>query len=459
MGLLEAVKKVILTEGLIEKDDRVLLAISGGIDSVALFFVLNELKKEIPFDIGLAHINHTLRGEESERDEFFVRKISERFGVPLFVERVNVKEYARKNRLSIQHAARNLRYDSLFSIAKNNNYTRIAIAHTLDDQIETFFMRVLKGTGIRGISAIPIKRGLIIRPFLFTTRKEIESYCAKNGIEYVEDSSNKKTTYLRNYIRHMVIPHFYKINPKFQEKVLNLLLDLDSVNRFFDERAKRFIGEKVKHSEHGYIFGLKDLREIDEETRFRILSEIAGSLNPNFILQRNHLKLIDRLLSSRNPCSFVKLPGGVLAERSYDSFFLKNEDEEKSIDFVFELEEGLNRLEAFGLTVNLEVIRRTPDFNPYTNNRTVAYLDGEKVKKLKVRTFRDGDRFIPLGLKSPVKLKDFFIKNKIPKKERRKIPLFVSNGEIVWVFGLRIDERFKVNPETKTVLKLEATSH
>lgn len=458
MDLPTKVKRIIVREDLIEKGDRVLLAISGGIDSVALFHILREISKEIPFDYALAHLNHCLRGEESERDENFVRNLSQKFGVPLFVERANVKEYMRVHGLSLQHAARNLRYSFLFSTAEKNNYNKIAVAHTLDDQVETFFLRVIKGTGVRGISSIPIRRGPIIRPLLFTKRDEIEAYCKEKGIEYVEDSSNEKTTYQRNYLRKMVIPLLYRINPKFKEKLANLFSDLTLLNRFFDEKAKRFIEEEVKVVDSSYVLDVNGLKDLDGETRFRVISEIAAKINPGFIVQRNHVKLIERIVFSNKPSLSVKLPGSIVAERSYGELHLRREEKhDVLVDLNLELKEGINRLDPFGLNVEVKVMPKPSDFNPRTESKTVAFLDGDKVGTIRVRTFREGDRFVPLGLKSPVKLKDFFIKNKIPKPRRRKIPIFVSGDDIVWVFGLRIDERYKVKEDTKVLLKLEVS--
>jgi tRNA(Ile)-lysidine synthase len=178
------------------------LGISGGIDSTTLLFVLLEIQKTIDFELGLAHINHMLRGKESERDEEFVRELAGRLCLPLYVERVHVKEIAVEKGLSIQHAGREARYSFFNGILRQHGYNKIAIAHNLDDQIETFLLRAMKGTGLKGLSSIPIKRDAIIRPLLNTYRTDIAEYAARHAIAFVEDSSNSKTVYERNYVRN-----------------------------------------------------------------------------------------------------------------------------------------------------------------------------------------------------------------------------------------------------------------
>ncbi|MCX7857605.1 MAG: tRNA lysidine(34) synthetase TilS [Deltaproteobacteria bacterium] len=457
MNLPEKVKKLVIREGLIKKNDKVLLAISGGIDSVTLFHILKEFHKEIPFELGLAHVNHGLRGDESDRDELFVKSISDTSGIPLFIKRVNVREYMRAKGTSLQHAARDLRYQSLFSIAETHNYNKIAVAHTLDDQIETFFLRILKGTGIHGISSIPIKRGPVIRPLLLTSREEIEIYCRDKKIDYVEDSSNRVTTYQRNYLRHFVIPHFYKINPKFQEKVINLLSDFTNINKMFNERANKFLNDYCVMDDNSCVFNVEDLRSIENEIRFRIFANIASKLIKNFIIQRNHIRLIERLIFSQKPSISVRLPSGIIVKRVYDKIVFEKANEGPVLQKTFELKEGINEIPELNLRVQIKKFIRTPEFTPYTQNTRLAYVDGRKVTKLTLRTFRDGDRFVPLGLGSPIKLKDFFIKKKIPKDLRRRIPLIVSGNDIVWVLGMRIDDRFKVTDETDLILSLEAS--
>ncbi|MDW8002154.1 MAG: tRNA lysidine(34) synthetase TilS [Deltaproteobacteria bacterium] len=456
MDLPQKVKKLITREGLITPGDRVLLAISGGIDSVSLFHILRELRAELSFELELAHINHGLRKEESDRDESFVRELAQEFRIPLHVERVDVYAYMKNHGMSVQHAARDLRYKSLFAIAERGNHSRIAVAHTLDDQVETFLLRVLKGTGLRGISSIPLRRSLIIRPFLYVERFEIERYIREKGFRYVEDSSNKKLCYERNYLRHRVIPLLYKLNPLFKQKIVALLDDLSRVNETFNEKADKFLKNSVIASDNFYTVQIEKLRLLDPETRFRVVGILLEKLNDRFIVQRNHMELIEKLLVSQRPSAFVKLPLGLEVRRCYEKLIFGKFLPEERVDLVLPLVEGTNPLGVFKLEIEVRRFEKGPDFDPRCASKMVAYLDGEKARNISVRTFREGDRFIPFGLKEWVKLKDFFIRNKVPRWQRRKIPIVVSDGEIAWVVGMRIDERFKITDRTKTVLELKA---
>lgn len=455
MNLLQRVSEVISEKNLIGEGDRVLVAVSGGPDSVCLFHILYEIKEQKRFDLFLAHINHGLRGDESLRDEDFVRKLAERHRVRFHVERVDVKKYALEHGLSLQQAARTLRYKSLFFLADEYGYEKIAVGHNMDDQVETFLLRLVKGTGIRGLKSIPIMRGKIIRPLLPFQRREIEDYLREKKIEYVEDSSNRDPAYERNYLRCVVLPLLSRINPRFREKIVALLHDLTFVNEMFDQRAKEFFDLKVKFDNHQVSSSREELKNLDHETRFRVLAHMVSYIDCDVILQRKHANLIESILFSPKPSSSVRLPSGICAETVYGDFFLKRISEQKPIEGPFPLKEGENLLQAFSIKVTVSRFLKSSDFSPHTENPLIAHFDADKTKNLEVRTFREGDRFIPLGMRDEIKVKDFFIKRKVPKGERRRIPILTSDGRIVWIVGHRIDERFKVTEETNSVLRIE----
>jgi tRNA(Ile)-lysidine synthase len=453
-GLVRKVAKTIDLAELIDKDDNVLLAISGGIDSTVLLFVLLEVQNKIAFTIGLAHINHMLRGKESERDEEFVRKLAGKFGLPFHSMKIDIKKLAADKKLSIQHAGREARYNAFKEITAQYGYNRIAIAHNLDDQIETFFLRSLKGTGLRGLSSIPIKRGAIIRPFLYTYRADISRYADEHAIPFVEDSSNAKIIYERNFVRREIFPVMEQLNPLFKEKLFFLLSDLTYINRLFEEKSQLFL-KKHQHKKGEDIFlNIESLNAIDNETKFRVVSDIIASLEPTFVPLREHVSQIDKILFAKKPNLVITLPRGIIIKKIYDRLFFTKKPLPAPIRETFSLSIGENILTPFAMNIHLSQPRKTATvFSKKTN---IAFFDRNKLGNLTVRTYMNGDTFMPLGMKNRIKLKDFFISSKIPKEERRTIPLLLSDNEIIWIIGLRIDERFKITDETKQTVKATA---
>lgn len=453
-SLVREVIKTVVQENLIEKNDKVLLGISGGIDSTTLLFVLREIQKSISFELGLAHINHMLRGRESERDERFVKKLAGRFHLPLYIKQINIEKIALEKGLSIQHAGREARYHYFDEVIAQQGYNKIVIAHNLDDQVETMLLRALKGTGLRGLSAIPIKRDAIIRPFLNTYRTDITEYANFHGISFVEDSSNNKTVYERNFLRKEIFPVLEKLNPLFKEKLFFLLKDLTYINKLFEEKSKTFLKRNTKNIKGDISLNIDNLNKIDDETKFRVISDIITSLEPAFIPLREHFHQIQNILSVNKPNLVATMPHGIRVKKIYDHLLFTKKPLPLPIRETFSISLGKNILKAFALTLHLSQSRKI--IKTFSKSKNIALFDSEKLGNLTIRTFVSGDRFIPLGMKEKIKLKDFFISSKIPKEMRKTIPLLLSDNDIIWVVGLRIDERFKITKNTKNVLKVRA---
>ena len=449
--LVRRVSAVIRQQCLIDPEDRVLVGVSGGIDSSVLLFTLLKIKDSFPFSLGVAHLNHGLRGAESVRDEEFVRGLAGKFGLPFHVRRVDVRSYAKAEGLSLQHAGRNLRYTYFKELAQEHGYQKIAMGHTRDDQVETFIMRIIKGTGLRGLSSIPIRRGQIIRPLLFCYRSEIEAYLRKESIPYVEDSSNQKDLYQRNFLRNRVLPLFEELNPNFRERVLFLLDDLTRLNGLFEQEAKQFVDEQV-HTEGGDVsVKTEKLKSLQQETLYRVLSGMLEHVEPRLVLLRDHVRLIEQVLESSRPNIDVALPDRVTVTKTYDRLVVTKKPFPSPIQGRFPVRIGFNLLEPFGIILECVVTETLPQSLP--DDVQTAFFDHDRTKALQVRTFLDGDRFVPLGMGASVKLKDFFISRKIPLHQRRRIPLLLSGEDIIWVLGQRIDERYKVTSSTRSILK------
>jgi tRNA(Ile)-lysidine synthase len=454
MNLEESVRRFISQERLVDAGDRVLVGVSGGIDSSTLLFVLHNLKNALSIELGVAHVNHQLRGAESERDEGFVKELAERLSVPFHLLREDVWGYARKMGISVQHAGRDLRYAFFSRLTVTHGYHKIAIAHNRDDQVETFLLRLVKGTGINGLSSIAVRRGPIIRPFLQTSRSQIETYATRRFLPHVEDSSNLREGYERNFLRHRITPLLEKLNPKFKEKVLLLLADIASVNTDFDRNAEDFLAGQV-HAEGAEIaVAVEALKALTGEVRFRVLSRLLARLEPRFIALREHIRLVEQSLVSNRPNNAVTLPHGIRVKRVYGDMIFTRRLSPAAVTGTFDLRMGRNSLPLLGVTLEVSLDCKRPQ--TLGEDPAVAILDADLMGTLAIRTFREGDRFVPLGMSKSVKLKDYFISRKIPLERRRAIPLLLSGEDIVWVIGERIDGRYKVTPNSTRFLRLIA---
>ena len=457
-SLAHKVKEVIERECLIEAGERVLVALSGGIDSTTLLYVLREIGGHLPFDLGIIHINHLLRGEESERDERFVRDLAENFSLPSYIYRVDVRKEAKRTGKSLQHAGRDVRYGLFRETAREHGYGKIAVAHTLDDQVETFLLRMLKGTGMRGLSAIPMKRDIIVRPLLGAARREIESYGASRGVPFVSDSSNEKTVYERNFVRKKLIPEMEHLNPAFREKIIGLLYDLTAVNRLFDGKAEEFMALEGESKGGDILLPVGSLMRLDEETRFRVMADVLGRMEPGFIPLREHMRQVDRVLAAKRPNVGVTLPSGLRVKRAYDRLTVTRGEAPAPPEDVFPVREGVNKLEDFGLVLDVVFLQGQGENPPFVPDSRTAYFDRDKLGELTVRTLRPGDRFVPLGMEAPVKLKDFFMSRKVPREERWRTPLVLSDDHVIWIVGDRVDGRYRATGATERVVRIRAGS-
>ena len=452
MDVEETVRRLIRDKGLIEPGEKVLVGVSGGVDSSSLLFLLEKIRKEIGIDLGAAHVNHGLRGEESERDEAFVRKLAETLSVPCHVTRADVRAYSREQGVSIQHAGRELRYHYFARLCDTHGYRKIAIAHNRDDRVETFLLRVLKGSGLNGLGSIPMRRGPIIRPLLDIGRSDIEAYAHKLSIPFVEDSSNLKEAYERNFLRMRIVPLLARLNPRFREKILLLISDIAAVDRLFDEEAERFLEREGCLGGEARASGVEALRALHPEVRFRVISRMVSRLEPRFIALREHVLLVEKSLFSAKPNNMVFLPHGIKVKRVYGDLTFTREGPLPPVGETFEIRLGRNVIPLLATTLDVSLSDSRPDAFP--PDRGTSYFDGDKASRLTLRTFREGDRFVPLGMDREVKVKDYFISRKIPRERRRRIPILLAGPDIIWVVGERMDDRYKLAADTRRILKV-----
>jgi tRNA(Ile)-lysidine synthase len=413
----------IQTHNLCTKDQPVFVAVSGGIDSM----VLLHLFKSAGYNITGVHVNFGLRGEESDGDEAFVQGKCEQWGVGFLVKRVLTKDYATSKGVSIQMAARDLRYDWFSELIKNTPGSVLATAHHVNDSGETMLMNLVRGTGIDGLTGIPVKNNNIIRPLAFATRDEISQYAALHEITWREDESNLDDHYQRNFVRHRVMTLLKEINPSLDETLLKNFSRLGAERELMERSLAQLKGEGRKHDENkllipkkaleGFIHKSGVLLRMIEEFGFNFsdAESIVASINGQsgkIFFSKTHQLVIDR-------------EDLIIAPLSQE---------------LFDLE-----------------FQETSEKN-FTKDPEIAYLDADKIHfDLVKRKWREGDSFQPLGMKGTKKISDYLIDEKISVIDKQNIQVLTSNDQIVWLIGHRIDDRYKITEGTKRVLVITKT--
>jgi len=427
---------------LFNKTDHVLLAVSGGKDSV----LMAQLFKLADFRFSIAHCNFNLRADEAQRDEAFVKLLAEQLEVPFHVIHFDTKTFAEKNGISTQMAARQLRYQWFEELRIQHNYQYVAVAHHQNDAIETVLLNLVRGTGISGMHGILPKRGYLVRPLLFLSRQQINELVDENRLAYVEDSSNNSNKYARNKLRLDVVPHLQEINPKLEET--------------FAKNIKRFAETEAL------------LQQVVANTKQQIFKENNGiisikiedvlCLNPQklllFELLRSFLftdEVVDEILASlakQSGTSFYSATHRITINREQliISTLEKNEEPLYYLHGEGKLEIGYQKRINVCFSDNINFIA----------HKDTAYIDADLlIFPLVVRYKDDGDKFKPLGMKVFKKLSDFFIDEKVPLPQKSKVPILINgNGEIIWVAGMRQDERYKLGATTKKVAIFELSN-
>ncbi len=450
MKALESARKTIKRFNMLSSGETVVVGVSGGADSLGLLYILAEIE-EYNLKLIVSHINHGIRPEEGKRDARFVGEVARRLSLPFEIREANAPEFKRISNLSLEEAARILRYGFFKEVLSKYRAQKIATAHTLDDQAETVLMRIIRGSGASGLSGIPpVSEGYIIRPLIETPRSEIEDYLRAKGIKWVEDSTNTATDFLRNRIRHELIPRLQEYNPRVKEALSRTADILRAQEGFIRSRAKNWF-EYVFGSTEGEMVGsISHYRLIPEALRSEFLrmaiEKIKGNLREiSFV----HIDSVDGLLLSETPSGEISLPDGIVVAKGYDLFLITRGSELRREFSYAILSPGKWDFPEF--ECEIEIV----EAESLGNDRFIGVFDADSVEfPIIVRNFCPGDRFIPLGMKTPKKLKRFFIDEKIPKFFRNRIPIFSSRGEIMWIGGRRIDERFKLKGKRAVKIRL-----
>ena len=442
--------RFIQRQKLVSSGQTILLAVSGGVDSMVMLHLFSKLREQMNLRLSVIHINHQLRGEESMGDEDFVMEMSDFYRIPFYYERIDVMSYAHELGLSKQLAARMLRYDSFERIRLKVDADTVATAHHADDNAETVLLNIIRGTGIHGLAGIPPKRksGCIIRPLLFATRKEIDAYAAEQGIKYRNDSSNNSVVYRRNELRHNILPELQKRNPSIVPNLNHIADIMQDVNK----KMHRI----VDNTTHSVI-------QIDSQNRLKLNVKKLKS-EPDFLWDEIFIRLLNQMkieptekkvdalhrLCTQPTGRIVELQGKCAAYRDRNYIVFKiTEDEQPNIRQV----EFGKSYDYKDYLVSISMPESVP--STYTGTHEVEYIDAERLgKQLILRPWQAGDWFIPLGMKTKKKLSDFFTDQKVPRYQKSSIPVLESDGIIVWICGKRLDDRFKLTNRTHTAIRL-----
>jgi tRNA(Ile)-lysidine synthase len=447
---------------MVECGDKVLAAVSGGPDSIALLHILYLLSDELGITLHVAHLNHMFRGEESEADALFVAEAAQRYGLPVTVSAVDVPQYRLRHHLSNQVAAREIRYDFFLETARQAGASKVALAHQGDDQAETILINFLRGAGTAGLKGIPpVREGIYIRPLLDVRRSEIEAFCSEMDLAFRQDSSNIKPVYTRNRIRLNLVPLLEKeYNPGLVPALLRLGEICREEDSCLDDLAQAALQGALLESVPGRVLlRLERLSAAPLAIRRRILRlawrELTGAaVNLDF----QHTEAALHLINSGRAGSQAAMPGNVTAVRTYKALELKAAQAEKSpAGYLYPLQvPGVTHVPEIGMSICTEILSREQYQDPRDLPSGEAMLDCEKLPPaLFVRRRRAGDVFYPYGQAAVLKLKDFLIKQKIPREVRDRIPLVCTPEDIVWVGGIRAGEQWKVCGSTKAVLHLK----
>ncbi|WP_055665245.1 tRNA lysidine(34) synthetase TilS [Desnuesiella massiliensis] len=466
--MLEEVLAFINENSMIKRGEKVLIALSGGPDSVCLLHVLYSLREILGISIMGAHVNHCLRGKDSDEDEKYALKLCEKLNIPCYVKRIDINKLSKERGLSSEMAGREARYEFFNELKEIHNVDKIALAHNCNDQAETIIMRFMRGAGIEGLTGIkPVRDEVYIRPILQINRQKIEEYCLGNNLKPRIDKTNLENVYSRNKVRLELIPYMQK---NFNPDIINTLNRMANIigkdNEYMDNVAEeKFKKHCFRKNEYIIIYkeAFKEAHSIITRIIRKAINNFFGSL---YNLEWIHIYDIITL-QAQGTGKIINLPHNIIAENQYgdiiirDKIFKPHDLEEliiknftmdkDSLKDVIELE---NTFLSYKISFRLLSKDEVVDFNKYTLSKFFDY-DKIKNKDIIIRARREGDKFTPYGMSGSKKVKDLLMDLKVPKNERNQIPLFCVENQICWIVGYRISDKYKIEKNTKRILQVK----
>jgi tRNA(Ile)-lysidine synthase len=456
--LLRKVRGTIEKYGMLKNGDGVVVAVSGGADSIALLHVLNSLKGIYKINLHAAHLEHGIRGQESVGDMEFVERLCKALSVPLSTRSKDVPQLARSQSLSLEAAARKVRYAFLEDVAGQVKATKIATGHNANDQAETLLMNLLRGTGIAGLSGIrPAMGGKIIRPLIEAPRSEIEAYISEKGLEFRTDSTNLDESHERNRIRKMLIPMIEReFNPGIVISLARSAGVFSTMHQYLADQVVEVLGKCARTEDGRTTIDLEAFNEFPYALKIFTLYSVVRSLEEDEqVVSFDILKAVLNLAARSKSGSRVDLGSGIVAMKEFDTLVI-GRDLAMVNRYEVRLEiPGTTSVEGAGCTFETEILKERPQTGEIYRSGDTAYFDfGEIELPLIARSWREGDRFVPFGLSGTKKVHDVFIDEKVPASQRALVPIICDSEGVIWVAGVRRADRARITDGTRTILKI-----
>ncbi|MCX7843426.1 MAG: tRNA lysidine(34) synthetase TilS [Clostridia bacterium] len=462
--LIENMLETINKYRLLDRGDRVVLGISGGPDSVCLLHALLSVSSRLDIRVFAVHINHLLRGSESDMDENYVSELCRGLKVPVYVRRINIKNFSREKGISLEEAGREARYLIFEEIASELDADKIAVAHNRNDQAETLLMRLIRGTGLEGLKGMEYKRDKIIRPLLDIDRLSIIKYCNENKLNPRTDSSNLEAVFTRNKIRLDLIPY---INKLFNTDITTTLIRMSGIlkddSEYLEEKANEgFELCAIKKLEKEACLDISLIQTFHRAIASRIIRNaircVKGSAKG---IEGQHIHMVLDLIDNGRTGAQIQLPEGIRVEKSYGVvrvYIEGKSNESKEFNCKIAVP-GETEVVCLNISIKADLIEADKnDIHLYMkmpSGGLTQFFDYEKLKEgINIRKRQEGDLFKPLMSQGGKKLKEYFIDSKVPRRQRDEIPLIAKGKDIVWIIGHKISDKFAVTENTKTVLRL-----
>lgn len=428
------------------KQDKVLIGVSGGADSICLLFMLRKLQIEMGFSLMAVHVHHGIRGESADADEKYVREVCEKQGVELFCFYENVKEYAKMTGTTEEEAGRNLRRNIFAKVLSEQNGTKIALAHHKNDNVETFLWNLCRGTGFKGLGGILPVNGQYIRPLLCLKREEIENYLQENNISYCMDETNLQDSYTRNRLRNRVIPYLEEqVNAQSVNHMAETIENIRLFNEYIEKEVEKYVRSCVVCENGKYIIEQRKYEDVPEVFRKNIIHEsLAMMAGRKKDIESCHIRSVEELFSKQVGRS-INLPYNMKAQRTYGGVEILFVRDNKGEEINEEVIPG----------VKIKVFDRTPEMVTFPENPYTKWFDYDIIKcTVQIRHRESGDYIVIDKEGKTQKLKQYFVNQKIPRDMRDSILLVADGQEIMWIVGYRQSQAYQITDKTTKIMEI-----